>query len=205
MPSTSRALVRVCAGPPARSMRRMTARPGRPLTEAIDLPSGEKTGLVAGPSVASVPGIGFASRSEKRRRYLASLNHPHIAAIYGFEESGAGRALVLELVEGPTLADRIGQGPMPVGAAPRVQSAPDVQGRRRTLRASLSARPRVRACCHAPDIPHPSHPRQSARRSHTGRGASRASLPWLSVGTVGIIRGEGQRLPLDDQSYNMYK
>ena len=38
---------------------------------------------------------------------LASLNHPNIAAIYGFEDSGATHALVLELVEGPTLADRI--------------------------------------------------------------------------------------------------
>ena len=39
---------------------------------------------------------------------LASLNHPNIAAIYGVEE----RALVMELVEGPTLADRIAQGPI---------------------------------------------------------------------------------------------
>ena len=56
---------------------------------------------------------------------LAALNHPNIAAIYGFEEShpspGPGhavvRALVLELVEGPTLADRIAHGPMPVDEA----------------------------------------------------------------------------------------
>ena len=43
---------------------------------------------------------------------LASLNHPHIGAIYGLEESNGVRALVLELVEGPTLADRIAQGPI---------------------------------------------------------------------------------------------
>ena len=48
---------------------------------------------------------------------LASLNHPGIAAIYGVEESGDTRALVLELVEGPTLADRISQGPIPVDEA----------------------------------------------------------------------------------------
>ena len=38
---------------------------------------------------------------------LASLNHPHIGAIYGVEESDGARALVLELVEGPTLSDRL--------------------------------------------------------------------------------------------------
>ena len=45
---------------------------------------------------------------------LASLNHPNIAAIYGIEESEGTRALVLELVEGPTLADRIAQGAIPL-------------------------------------------------------------------------------------------
>ena len=45
---------------------------------------------------------------------LASLNHPNIGAIYGLEESGGVQALVLELVEGPTLADRLTRGAMPV-------------------------------------------------------------------------------------------
>src|SRR5688572_5828781 len=44
---------------------------------------------------------------------LAALNHPNIAAIYGVED----HALVMELVEGPTLADRIKQGPIPIGEA----------------------------------------------------------------------------------------
>jgi len=44
---------------------------------------------------------------------LASLNHPNIAAIYGVEE----RAIVMELVEGPTLADRIAGGPIPLDEA----------------------------------------------------------------------------------------
>ena len=48
---------------------------------------------------------------------LASLNHPNIAAIYGLEEAEGVRALVLELVEGPTLADRIKQGPIPLDEA----------------------------------------------------------------------------------------
>ena len=47
------------------------------------------------------------ARLEREARVLASLNHPHIAAIYGLEESGGVRALVLEFVEGQTLADRI--------------------------------------------------------------------------------------------------
>jgi hypothetical protein len=52
------------------------------------------------------------ARFKREAQLLASLNHPHIAAIYGFEESGGISALVLELVEGPTLADRIAQGPL---------------------------------------------------------------------------------------------
>jgi serine/threonine protein kinase len=48
---------------------------------------------------------------------LASLNHPNIAAIYGLEDGGEVQALVLELVEGPTLADLIAQGPVAVPEA----------------------------------------------------------------------------------------
>jgi len=56
---------------------------------------------------------------------LASLNHPNIGSIYGLEEAepstgsgqGAVKALVLELIEGPTLADRIAEGPIPVDEA----------------------------------------------------------------------------------------
>ena len=53
-------------------------------------------------------------RFEREARVLASLNHPNIAQIHGFEETGGTRALVLELVEGPTLADRLEQGPIPL-------------------------------------------------------------------------------------------
>ena len=48
---------------------------------------------------------------------LASLNHPHVAAVYGLEEANDTRALVMELVEGPTLADRISIGPIPLDEA----------------------------------------------------------------------------------------
>jgi serine/threonine-protein kinase len=54
---------------------------------------------------------------QNHRSVLASLNHPHIAAIYGLEESNGVRALVMELVEGPTLAERMAQGPIPVEEA----------------------------------------------------------------------------------------
>src|SRR5687767_13888246 len=56
-------------------------------------------------------------RFRREAQVVASLNHPNIAAIYGLEDSGAKPALVLELVEGPTLADRIAQGPLPVEEA----------------------------------------------------------------------------------------
>ena len=56
------------------------------------------------------------ARFEREAKVLASLNHPNIAAIHGLEEADGIRALVLELVEGPTLADRIKRGPIPCGA-----------------------------------------------------------------------------------------
>ena len=57
------------------------------------------------------------ARFQREAQVLASLNHPGIAAIYGLEESDDTRALVLELVEGPTLADRIAQGAIPLDEA----------------------------------------------------------------------------------------
>jgi serine/threonine protein kinase len=54
------------------------------------------------------------ARFEREARMLAALNHPNIGAIYGLEAANGVRALVLELVEGETLADRIGRGPVPV-------------------------------------------------------------------------------------------
>src|SRR5215813_11509784 len=53
-------------------------------------------------------------RFKREAQVLASLNHPNIAAIYGFEDSNHTVALVMELVEGPTLADRIDSGALPV-------------------------------------------------------------------------------------------
>ena len=57
------------------------------------------------------------ARFEREARMLASLNHPNIGAIYGLEDGDGVRALVLELVEGPTLAERIAQGPVALDEA----------------------------------------------------------------------------------------
>jgi serine/threonine-protein kinase len=61
------------------------------------------------------------ARFQREAQVLASLNHSGIAAIYGLEdgppEGRPIRALIMELVEGPTLADRIGQGPIPLDEA----------------------------------------------------------------------------------------
>ena len=56
-------------------------------------------------------------RFQREAEVLAALNHPNIAAIYGLEKTQDFTALVMELVEGPTLADRIRQGPIPIDEA----------------------------------------------------------------------------------------
>src|SRR5688572_33033822 len=57
------------------------------------------------------------ARFRREAQVLASLNHPNIGQIHGLEDSSGVHALVLELVEGPTLADRITQGPIPLDDA----------------------------------------------------------------------------------------
>ena len=57
------------------------------------------------------------ARFDREAKTLALLNHPNIAAIYGLERSGGQTALVMELVEGPTLADRIADGAIPLDEA----------------------------------------------------------------------------------------
>ena len=57
------------------------------------------------------------ARFDREAKTLAALNHPNIAQIYGLEKAEGIGALVMELVEGPTLADRIAHGPIPVDEA----------------------------------------------------------------------------------------
>jgi Tol biopolymer transport system component len=60
------------------------------------------------------------ARFQREARVLASLNHPNIAAIYGLEQAGQQNFLVLELIDGETLAERIRRGPIPVDDAIRI-------------------------------------------------------------------------------------
>jgi Tol biopolymer transport system component len=60
------------------------------------------------------------ARFQREAKVLASLDHPNIATIHGLEESGGTCALVMQLVEGSTLADRIKAGPIPVDEAVRI-------------------------------------------------------------------------------------
>jgi serine/threonine protein kinase len=83
------------------------------------------------------------ARFQREAELLATLNHPNIAGIYGLEESNGVRALVLELVEGPTLADRIAKGPITLDEA-----LPIARQIAEALEAAHEKRgnPRVRGC-----------------------------------------------------------
>ena len=88
------------------------------------------------------------ARFEREAKTLASLNHPHIAAIYGFEKSAGMPALVMELVEGPTLADRVAHGRFPSMKPCRLRSRSRRRWKPRTSRGSFIAilNPRTSKC-----------------------------------------------------------
>ena len=79
------------------------------------------------------------ARFEREARLLAAVNHPHIATLYGLEEAGDVRALVLELVDGPTLADRLTRGPLPVPESVAIARQIADASRRRMSAASCTA------------------------------------------------------------------
>ena len=56
-------------------------------------------------------------RFEREARLLAALNHPNVAAIFGLEEHGASKLLIMELAEGSTLAEKLAAGPLPIDEA----------------------------------------------------------------------------------------
>src|ERR1051326_9094177 len=73
---------------------------------ARDTKLGREVALkVLAPALAGDPQ--YMARFQREAQVLASLNHPHMATVHGLEECEGVRALVMELVEGPTLADRI--------------------------------------------------------------------------------------------------
>src|SRR5262245_63100352 len=81
------------------------------------------------------------ARFDSEARMLAALNHPHIGAIYGLEEAGGMPALVLELVDGETLADRLRRGPVPpsdtLAIARQIADALDAAHRKRITHRDL--------------------------------------------------------------------
>ena len=79
------------------------------------------------------------ARFSREAQVLASLNHPNIAHIHGLEDADGVRALVMELVEGPTLADRIAHGAIPLDEALPIASRSPRRSKRRTSRASSIA------------------------------------------------------------------
>jgi len=60
------------------------------------------------------------ARFQREAELLATLNHPNIAAVYGLEQAGGLTAIVLELVEGETLADMVVRGPLATSEAPQI-------------------------------------------------------------------------------------
>ena len=72
------------------------------------------------------------ARFQREARVLASLNHPNVAAIFGVEEAGGRHFLVMELVPGETLEERIRRGAIPLGRRCRLQSRSPKGSRRRT-------------------------------------------------------------------------
>ena len=83
---------------------------------ATDTTLGREVALKVLPDLVSSEAERLA-RFEREARTLASLNHPHIATVHGLERAGGTLALVMELVDGPTLADRIAAGPLAVDEA----------------------------------------------------------------------------------------
>jgi eukaryotic-like serine/threonine-protein kinase len=76
------------------------------------------------------------ARFRREAELLATLNHPHVAALYGLEEAGDLTALVLELVEGPTLADRLTEGTVPLDGRCRSRVRSPRRSKPRMRRAS---------------------------------------------------------------------
>jgi serine/threonine-protein kinase len=86
---------------------------------AQDARLGRAVAIKVLPEALAVDGHRIA-RLEREARVLASLNHPHIASLFGFEEANSRQFIVMELVEGDTLADRLARGAIPVDESLRI-------------------------------------------------------------------------------------
>src|SRR5262245_34260780 len=84
--------------------------------QATDTTLGRSVAVKVLPEAFASDGERLA-RFEREARMLAALNHPNIAAVYGFETGAGVKALVMELVDGVTLADRLARGPMSIDEA----------------------------------------------------------------------------------------
>ena len=82
--------------------------------QALDTSLGRQVAIKVLPDVLAGDAERLA-RFEREARTLASLNHPNIAVIHGYQQVDGVAALVMELVEGPTLGDRIGRGAIELG------------------------------------------------------------------------------------------
>jgi hypothetical protein len=91
------------------------------------------------------------ARFEREAKTLAALNHPNIAAIYGFERSASMQALVMELVQGEDLSQRTGRGPIQLDEGCRSRSRSPRRSKRRTSRASCGAEGRDQRPAAGPD------------------------------------------------------
>jgi serine/threonine protein kinase/Tol biopolymer transport system component len=84
--------------------------------EATDTNLGRRVAIKVLPDAVAAD-VDRLARFDREARALAALDHPNIAVIFGLERTSSTTALVMELVEGPTLAERIAQGPIPVDEA----------------------------------------------------------------------------------------
>ena len=122
-------------------------------------------------------------RFEREAQLLASLNHPNIASIHGLEEANGVRALVMELVEGPTLAERMASGPIPV---------------EESLRIAVSNRARTGG--RARESGHPSRPEAREREAHERRGREDPRLRSRESARGRTASGRGEPLADVDAS-----
>ena len=93
------------------------------------------------------------ARFQREAEVLASLNHPHIAAIYGLEDADGVKALVMELVEGEDLSQRIARGAIPLDEALPMPSRSRRRWRRRTSKGSFTAISNPRTSSSDPTAP----------------------------------------------------